>query len=74
MDVTITDTCCLINLYASQRLTVIVGASIEKALVPKVILGESLYIRQPSDDKPDQLISVEINLQPLIDAGVLKPT
>jgi predicted nucleic acid-binding protein len=46
----------------------------EKVLVPKVVLAESLYIRQPSDDNPDQLVPVEINLQPLINDGVIEPT
>ncbi len=74
MNAAITDTCCLINLYASRRLSIITRAALKKMLVPKIVLAEALYIRQPSDDNPDQLVPVEINLQLVINDGVIELT
>jgi predicted nucleic acid-binding protein len=71
MRTAIADTCCLINLYASQRLSAIIAASIEQAFVPNIVLSECLYIRQQSEDKPNQVVSVTVDLHPLIDAGIL---
>ncbi len=67
----VVDTCCLINLYASQRLRAIVAASMEQAIVPKPVVEECLYIRQPSEEDPDHLVPMTVNLHPLIDGGVL---
>lgn len=67
----VVDTCCLINLYASQQLQAIVAASMEQAIVPKPVVEECLYIRQASEDDPDHLVPMTINLHPLIDGGVL---
>jgi predicted nucleic acid-binding protein len=71
MRAVVIDTCCLINLYASQRLSAIVIASIEQAIVPKAVLGECLYIRQQSEENPNHLVPMNVNLHPLIDSGVL---
>jgi predicted nucleic acid-binding protein len=71
MRVVVVDTCCLINLYASQRLQAIVAASMEQAIVPKSVLGECLYIRQQSEENPNHLVPLDVNLHPLIDNGVL---
>jgi predicted nucleic acid-binding protein len=71
MRVAIVDTCCLINLYASQHLPAIVAASIEQAFVPKAVLSECLYIRQQSEDNANRLIPVSVDLHPLIHAGIL---
>jgi predicted nucleic acid-binding protein len=67
----VVDTCCLINLYASQRLRAIVAASMEQAIVPKPVVEECLYIRQPSEENPDHLVPMTVNLHPLIDDGLL---
>ncbi len=74
MRVTIIDTCCLINLYASQRLPAIVSASIDKAFVPHTVLSECLYIRQPSVDNPSRLVPANVDLHPLIGTGILLTT
>jgi len=74
MKVTMIDTCCLINLYASQRLPAIVAASIEQAFVPKAVLSECLYIRQQSVDNPSRFVPVNVDLHPLIDAGIFLMT
>ncbi len=67
----VVDTCCLINLYASKRLPAIVAASMQQAIVPKPVIGECLYIRQPSEENPNHLAPMTVNLHPLIDNGVL---
>jgi len=67
----VVDTCCLINLYASQRLQAIVAASVEQAIIPKPVVEECLYIRQASEEDPNHLVPMTINLRPLIDDGVL---
>jgi predicted nucleic acid-binding protein len=64
----------LINLYASQRLPAIVAASTEQTIVPKPVVGECLYIRQQSDENPDYLVAVNVNLHPLFDSGILLST
>jgi len=74
MKAVVIDTCCLINLYASQRLSAIVGASMEQALVPKPALDECLYIRQPSEENPNLLVPMRVNLRPLVDSGVCLST
>jgi predicted nucleic acid-binding protein len=67
----VVDTCCLINLCASQQLQAIVAASMEQAIVPKPVVEECLYIRQASEEDPNHLVPMTINLHPLIDDGVL---
>ena len=74
MSETILDTCCLINLYASQSLEAIIKSSTEKALVSRTVLGEILYVRQPDDEDPDQLVPEEVRLGPFIERRVLHPT
>lgn len=74
MSATIIDTCCLINLYASQHLEAIVGASIDQALIPKMVLSESLHVRQLCKDDPDRLVPKEVDLNPLIKGGILEVT
>ena len=72
MKVTVIDTCCLINLYASQRPSIIIQAVFEKALIPMHVFGESLFIKQSTDDKPEQLVSVEIDFEELVECGVIE--
>jgi predicted nucleic acid-binding protein len=67
----VVDTCCMINLYASQQLQAIVAASMEQVIVPKPVVEECLYIRQASEEDPDHLVPMAINLHSLIDDGVL---
>jgi hypothetical protein len=61
----------LINLYASRRLPAILAVSVEQAIVPKPVIAECLYIRQPSEEDPHDVAPVTVNLDPLIDSGVL---
>jgi predicted nucleic acid-binding protein len=43
----------------------------EQAIVPEPVVGECLYIRQQSDESPNHLVSMNVDLHPLIDSGVL---
>lgn len=72
MKVTVLDTCCLINLYASQRPQAIIQAVFKEAIIPKQVSGEGLFIRQPWDDDPKILIPVEINLDALVADAIIK--
>ncbi|MCH7919913.1 MAG: hypothetical protein IH892_12435 [Planctomycetes bacterium] len=74
MRATVIDSCCLINLYASQHLSEIVTASIDQAMIPKEVLDESLYVKQQCADTLDELILVEVDIAPLIAGGVLQVT
>ena len=74
MRVTVIDSCCLINLYASQRLGEIVKASIDQAMIPNEVLEESLYVRQPCEETPEEMIPVRVDIGPLIAGGVLQVT
>ena len=72
MSITVIDTCCLINLYASGRLQAMVRASTQQALIPELVLAETLYIRQPCEDDPGQLAPAQIDLGPLLDSGIIE--
>jgi len=74
MKTTVIDTCCLLNLYASKFLHKIVSATLVQALIPRGVLNESFYIRQTSDEDPEQLIPLAVDLNPLLKARVLKAT
>lgn len=72
MKVIVIDTCCLINIYASQQPSKIIQAVFGKAIIPKQVSEESLFIKQPADDEPEQLVSVEINFKELVECGVIE--
>lgn len=72
MKVTVLDTCCLINLYASQRPQEIIQAAFKAAIIPKQVAGEGLFIRQPGDDDQRILIPAEICLDVLISDAIIK--
>ncbi len=72
MKVTVLDTCSLINLYASQRPQSLIGAVFDGVVVPKQVLSESLFIRQPEGDDPSQLISSAIDIDLLVAEADIK--
>ncbi len=72
MKVTVIDTCCLINLYASRRPLALIQTVFGKIIIPKHIARESLFIRQPTDDDPTQLVPVEIDLDELVEKAAIK--
>lgn len=72
MHVTVIDTCCLINLYASQRFEELVRTSLRRALVPEMVFDEALYVLRPSDDDPEELVREEMDLTNVCTRGVLE--
>ena len=72
MNVTVIDTCCLINLYASQRPLALIQAVFRKIIIPNHVAEESLFIRQPADDDPTQLVPVAISLGELLEKAVIE--
>lgn len=62
MKVTVLDTCCLINLYASQRPQSLIRVVFGGAIVPKQVAEEGLFIRQPGDDQSEELVPAEIHI------------
>lgn len=74
MKTTVIDTCCLLNLYASQFLHEIVSAALERVLIPRGVLSESLYIRQICNEEPEQLIPLAVDVNPFLQKRVLVAT
>ncbi len=72
MKAIVIDTCCLINIYASQRSRALIQTVFGKAFIPKQVAGESLFIRQPADDDPEQLVPVEINVEELVECAAIE--
>jgi len=66
------DTCCLINLYASQRLQVLIQTVFDQAIIPEQVVRESLFIRQPDENDPEHLVPAAINLDELITDTTIK--
>ncbi len=63
------DTCVLINLLATERVSDIVRSIAPSCLVCSAVCAESLYLRTPGPEgKPEP-----VNLAPLLEAGVLVP-
>lgn len=69
----VVDACCLINLYAAGKLREVLAASGLDWHVPALVRQEVGKIRQPDPDDPTKLVEAAIELQPFIDAGVLRP-
>ncbi len=74
MKVTVLDTCLLINLYASQRPQSLIGAVFDGVVIPQQVLSESLFIRQPGDDDPGQLVLSAIDIDSLVAGAGVKVT
>lgn len=74
MKVTVLDTCSLINLYASQRPQLLIGAVFDGVVVPKQVLSESLFVRRPADDNPSQLVPTAIDIDLLVAKAAVKVT
>lgn len=72
MEIAVIDTCCLINVYASQHPQAIVQAVFQKAIVPKEVVEESLFIRKPDDDDSARLVPSEVSFDELIATGTIE--
>ncbi len=69
----IVDSCCVINLAAAGNLLTLLPTTLGVHLhVPETVLEESLYIRQPDPAAPGRLVQREVDLVPVIGAGVLR--
>ncbi len=62
MKVSVLDTCCLINLYASQRPERLIQGVCDEAIIPRQVAEEGLFIRQPGGGQPGELVPAEICL------------
>jgi len=65
------DACCVINLFAAGRGQVLWAATGFNWHVPRLTAREAQFIRKPDPDDPAKLIPEQIDLQPLIDGGIL---
>lgn len=68
----IVDACCLINLYATGRVTKIVAASPAEFHISKQVRAEALTIRGLDSNDPSKLVQVPIDLDKAIREGVLR--
>jgi hypothetical protein len=73
MPAVILDACGTINLYATGRFVSLLTALGHDWYLPAAAMRETKYIRQPDKDDPGKLVPVTIDLQPALDAGVLRP-
>ena len=72
MSDSIVDSCCVINLYAAGNLLSVLPVTLGLRLhVPQVVLAESLYIRQPDPADSTKLALRDVDLTPVIGAGLL---
>ena len=69
---TVIDTCCLINLYASQRPKEIITSACIDAIVPQQVAGEGLFIRQPDESDPNILVLKQIILDDAIAENIIR--
>lgn len=65
------DTCCLIDLLASGHAEAILRACGYNWHLPIAVRGELQFVRQFDPIDPSKFISVPVNLNPMISAGVL---
>jgi hypothetical protein len=65
------DACCLIDLFASGHAEAILRASGHTWHVPMAVQDEVQFVRQPDPADAGKLIRARVDLQPLIEAGVL---
>jgi predicted nucleic acid-binding protein len=72
MPAVILDACGTINLYATGRFVPLLGALGHDWYLPAATRREAKYIRQPDPDDPTRLVPAEIDLQPALDAGILR--
>jgi predicted nucleic acid-binding protein len=69
----IVDSCCVINLYAAGNLLVLLPPLGLRLHVPEKVLEESLYVRQPDPADATKLVQRQVDLAPIIGAGLLHP-
>jgi predicted nucleic acid-binding protein len=67
----IVDSCCVINLYAAGNLFTLLPPLGLRLHVPKEVIGESLFIRQPDTLDAEKLVQRPVDLAPVIGAGLL---
>jgi len=68
----IVDSCCLINLYATDDLVSLLSASDNMFHVPNIVVEESWYVLEANQDDPGKQTKVEIDLSGAMNAGVLQ--
>lgn len=71
MSDSIVDSCCVINLYATGNILTIIPPLRLRLHVPKKVLEESLYVRQPDSADAGKLVQQTVDLTPAILAGLL---
>src|SRR5687767_14194928 len=67
----IVDSCCVINLYAAGNLVTLLPSLGLRLHVPKKVLEESMYVRQPDPADVAKLIQRPVDLAPVLAAGLL---
>jgi predicted nucleic acid-binding protein len=72
MSPTILDTCCFINVCASQHPLAIIRAAFGEVMIPKNVIEESLFLRQPSADAPHILVPSPIRHDALLAEGAIR--
>jgi len=65
------DACCLIDLCASGHAQAILRAGGHAWHLPIAVQSEVQYVRQPDPTDPGKLISVPVDLKPLLETGLL---
>lgn len=65
------DACCLIDLLASGHAEPVLRACGHAWHLPVAVRGEVRFVRQPDPTDPAKVITVAVDLTPLISAGVL---
>jgi hypothetical protein len=65
------DACCLIDLLASGHADAILRAWRYTWHLPVAVQGEVRYVRQPDPAQAGQIVSVKIDLSPLLNSGSL---
>lgn len=65
------DACCLIDLFASGHVDAILRAAGHTWHLPVAVQSEVKYVRQPDPENPGRLIAAPVDLDPLVQSGVL---
>jgi predicted nucleic acid-binding protein len=71
MSDSITDSTCVINLYAAGNLFTLLPPLGLRLHAPEKVLEECLYVRQPDPTDAGKLVQRAIDLAPVITAGLL---
>jgi len=72
MSTEIIDACCLVNLFASGEVEVILGSSSTPHYVSKHVEAESVSIRRPAPHDPTIQISLPIDLSNVMNSGLVR--